>query len=56
MVFDVVAFMGSALSTVVHSEALCMAMGAAARIRVYSEAKERSDEVGDVFILEIGRV
>ena len=33
-----------------------MAMGAAARVRVDREVKGRSDEVGDIFILEIGEV
>ena len=56
VVFDVVVFKGWGFSTAVHSEALCMAMGGAARVRRYREAKERSDEVGDIFILEIGRV
>lgn len=55
-VVDLVVFEGWGCSTVVQSEALDMAMGGAARVRVYREAKGRSDEVGDIFILEIGRV
>ena len=55
-VVDAVVFKGWGFSTVVHSEALGMAMGGAARVRRYREAKERSDEVGNIFILEIGRV